>query len=444
MSDALPIPPRPNLEQYKKLAKDFREACRSNDPGAVRRWAARWLNSLSRQGTPDSEIPQDAAHEAARIEQRWRALKEKNENAARGTLSAAQLFIAREHGFASWTRFARHVLEVTQSNSPVSAFEAAAGAIVTGDAQTLRNLLDANPGLVRQRSTREHRSTLLHYVSANGIEDFRQKTPQNIVEITNMLLDAGADVNATSEAYGGGSTTLGLAATSIHPERAGVQVALLQTLIDRGATYDPPGAGAAARNIVNGCLANGQLNSARFFADLGASLNLEAAAALGRVDVLATYFGDGEDARRPDEQEAASAFLYACGYGSLSAAEYLLDRGVDVAARNSDGQTALHWANYGPHLDVVRMLLERGAPINVLDGRFHAAPLDMALWTWQHTDDRSQRERCYEAVALLAQAGAELDPDHWRNPGEPSSPILEKINSDARMQAALRGQIPGQ
>jgi hypothetical protein len=26
-------------------------------------------------------------------------------------------------------------------------------------------------------STRAHRSTLLHYISANGVEDFRQKTP---------------------------------------------------------------------------------------------------------------------------------------------------------------------------------------------------------------------------------------------------------------------------
>ena len=57
---------------------------------------------------------------------------------------------------------------------------------------------------------REHRSTLLHYVSANGVEDFRQKTPANIVEITRLLLKAGADVNAESESYGGRSTTLGL------------------------------------------------------------------------------------------------------------------------------------------------------------------------------------------------------------------------------------------
>ena len=48
MSDALPLPPRPNLEQYKKLAKDFQHACKSGDPGAIRDWAARWAETLAR------------------------------------------------------------------------------------------------------------------------------------------------------------------------------------------------------------------------------------------------------------------------------------------------------------------------------------------------------------------------------------------------------------
>jgi len=39
MSDALPLPPRPNLEQYKKLAKDLQHACKPGDPGAIRDWA---------------------------------------------------------------------------------------------------------------------------------------------------------------------------------------------------------------------------------------------------------------------------------------------------------------------------------------------------------------------------------------------------------------------
>ena len=117
----------------------------------------------------------------------------------------------------------------------VSRFEAAADAIVSGDVATLKRLLREDPKLIRAISTREHGATLLHYVSANGVEGYRQKTPKNIVAIAEMLLNAGAEIDATANVYGGGCTTLGLAATSIHPERAGVQEALLQTLLDHGA-----------------------------------------------------------------------------------------------------------------------------------------------------------------------------------------------------------------
>jgi ankyrin repeat protein len=423
MSDALPLPLHPEIGEYKKLAKEFQEACRSKDPDVIRQWFA----SLARQ-TPE------------RIEQRWRKFQENDEQAARCALSAVQFFIAREHGFASWPRFARHVQEMARADSPVAAFETAADAIVSGNAQGLRKLLDTHPGLTRKRSTREHRSTLLHYVSANGVEDFRQKTPNNIVELTNLLLDAGADVHATSDAYGGGCSTLLLVATSIHPERAEVQIPLLQTLLDRGATFASPRAHAARGSIVNECLANGQINAARFFADLGAPLDLEGAAALGRLDVLRTFFAP--ERQKPDQQELESAFLYACGCGSRAAAEFLLERGVDLAARNSDGQTALHWANYGAHLDVIKLLLERGAAVNGKDDRFHAAPIDMALWTWQNSAQKDARDRCYEAIALLVRAGAKLDPDHWKNPGEDGSLMLEKIDSDTRMKAALRGETP--
>jgi hypothetical protein len=70
------------------------------------------------------------------------------------------------------------------------------------------------------RSMREHGAGLLHYVSANEVEGYRQRTPRNIVEISELLLKAGADVRAAANVYGRGSTTLGLTATSLHPERA--------------------------------------------------------------------------------------------------------------------------------------------------------------------------------------------------------------------------------
>ena len=120
MSDALPLPPGPNLEQYKKLAKDFRKACESADPDAILQWAARWLDSLALAGTPHPPPRRDGAQEAERIAQRWRKFRDNYEHAAECALSAAQFFIAREHGFASWPKFASHVQEVARAGSPVS------------------------------------------------------------------------------------------------------------------------------------------------------------------------------------------------------------------------------------------------------------------------------------------------------------------------------------
>jgi hypothetical protein len=47
----------------------------------------------------------------------------------------------------------------------------------------------------------------------------RQRTPANAPAIAQLLLERGADPNASCRLYGGGSTTLGLLLTSIHPRK---------------------------------------------------------------------------------------------------------------------------------------------------------------------------------------------------------------------------------
>jgi len=433
MSDALSLPPRPNLEQYRKLARDFQHACRSSDSGAVRAWAARWAETTARlkglKITPD--VRRNIEVEAQRIEHRWHKFQETNERAARCTLADAQFFVARGHGFASWPKFASHLKALARANSPVSRFEAAADAIVSGDLTTLEKLLSENPELVRARSTRAHRSTLLHYVSANGVEDFRQKTPKNIIAITSLLLEAGADVNAESDAYGGRSTTLGLTATSWHPENAGVQLPLMDLLIGHGAIIDGPDGGSA----VNGCLHNGRGEAAEFLASRGARLDLEGAAGVGRLDVVKSLFQDTKP------QQLKAGFAWACEFGRTSVVDFLLQSGMEPDAKlKHDGQTGLHWAALGGHLETVRLLLERGAPVDAKDESYGGTPLGWALYGWGgRTEDRGAY---YEVVTLLARAGAELDPQ-WYEDDEDRRRAVERLRSDPRMQAALRGEMPG-
>jgi len=440
MLDALP--PRPSLEQYKKLAKDFQHACKSHDPGAVREWAARWADTLARlQGqaiTPEAR--RKIGWVAEQVERQWRKIQQSNEQAARSTLAGAQFFIARCHGFAGWPKFAKHLEGLARANSPVSRFESAVDAIVSGDIAALEKLLRDHPELVRARSTRAHRSTLLHYASANGVEEFRQKTPGNIVEIAKMLLEAGADVNAESDAYGGRSTTLGLTATSCHPEAAGVQIALMETLIGRGAIIDGPDGGSG----VNGCLHNGRGEAAEFLANRGARLDLEGAAGVGRLDVVQTFFNDDGALKPPATREQTiDGFAWACEFGRANVVDLLLRRGVKIDARlKHNGQTGLHWAAHGGHVDTVKLLLEFRAPVDARDTSFDGTPLAWALYGWGNSPANPRRGDYYETVALLVRAGAKLDAQWFEEDDEERRRAVRRLHSDPRMQAALSGKIP--
>ena len=267
--DVLPLPPRPDLQQYKKQAKQLSKACKARGQDGVREWAAQWM----------------AAAGDRFVEFAWDRLS----SSGKCALSDAQFVIARAYGFLSWPKFARHIDDLERANVTVGAFEAAADAIVAGDLATLKELLRDDPSLVHARSTREHRSTLLHYVAANGVENYRQKTPPNAVQIAETLLNAGAGVDAVADMYGGNATTLGLAATSIHPLRAGVQNALIDVLLERGAQLDWPSGAGRNVSIVTGCLANGRGEAAEHLALRGAVLDLESASGVGRLDVVRRF-----------------------------------------------------------------------------------------------------------------------------------------------------------
>jgi hypothetical protein len=451
MSDALPLPPRPSLEHYKKRAKEFVKICNSGDRDALRAWATEWIEALVKLYDLDITLPRDGHRAYTPAEIRYRIERTvdrvaKHLNASsqpsRGacTLAQAQLALAREHGFASWPKFANHVERLAQAHPTISAFEAAVDAIVGGDLPTLEKLLSKNPTLVRARSTREHRSTLLHYVSANGVEDFRQKTPKNIVEITKLLLKAGADINAESDAYGGRSTTLGLTATSCHPEAAGVQLPLMDLLIEHGAIIDGPDGGSA----VNGCLHNGRGEAAEYFASRGARLDLEGAAGVGRLDVVKGYFQDEASLKQPaTQQQMQDGFAWACEFGRTSVVAFLLQKGLAVDARlKHDGQTGLHWAAFGGHTDTVKLLLERGAPVDAKDESYGGTPMGWALYAWGNgPESTADRGRYYEVVALLVRAGARFDPQ-WYEDDEDRRRAVTKMRSDPHMLAALRGQMP--
>jgi ankyrin repeat protein len=442
MSDALPLPPRSSLEHYKKRAKQLVKLLRSGDRGELRAWLTEWVETLAQLYKLEIAFPREVDAEERRLDiERTAGRVFKRLDAidpSSCTLAQAQFAIAREHGFASWTKFTHHIEGLARRQSEVSEFEAAVAAIVTGNLEALDSLLRTNPELAKARSMREHRSTLLHYVSANGVEDFRQKTPKNIVEIAKRLLDAGADVNAESDAYGGRSTTLGLTATSYHPEAAGVQIPLMELLIDRGARLED----ADRQSIVNTCLHNGRGRAAEFLAARGARLDLEGAGGVGRLDFVQTFF-EANGRLKPSAafQQMKDGLAWACEFGRTEVVRFLLEADQRSGSRISQsGHDGLHWAAFSANLDLVTLLLQHGTPVDAKDERHHGTPLGWALYGWHNPPSAIRPLEYYKVVALLVQSGATPDPAWFEAvPNHLGAP--NKIQSDPRMLAALRGEI---
>lgn len=392
--ESRPLLPHRTWKQYEDYAQGLLAAAASSDAGAIPAFAARWVDDYAEEeaeaqgrlrGRPVTPQLREMARreELDRIEKK---IRESDLGKTSPSLANAQRLVARAFGFDEWSVFAGHAEALQNTQSSEARFEAAADAIVTGDIVTVKRLLSEDPQLIQARSQRAHHAPLLHYVAANGIEGFRQRSPQNIVEIAKLLLEAGADVNAESNAYGGGSTALGLVAASVHPERAGVQEPLMQILLDHGAVLDVPGVAGNRHTAIEGCLRNGRPIAARFLGARGAALNLETAAGIGRLDLIRNYFTeDGKLAPQATREQLQRGFLWACMFGFADVVDFLLDRGADLRDRADIGATGLHWAVGGGHLEIVRFLLSRGAPLeekNVWDG----TALEHCGWAFVNAD----------------------------------------------------------
>jgi hypothetical protein len=165
-------------------------------------------------------------------------------------------------------------------------------AVITGNTSLLDTLLTATPALIPMRSVSDHHATLLHYLAANGVADVLQVSPSNAVEIAEVLFAHGAKADEICDAYGTKyATTMDLLVSSIHPASAGVQGALVRTLLAHGAKVDGiTGDGSPMRTA----LLFGYPECVRVLSEHGAqSDNIVFAAATGRTDLLSKMLAHG-------------------------------------------------------------------------------------------------------------------------------------------------------
>jgi ankyrin repeat protein len=291
-------------------------------------------------------------------------------------LDDAKLVTARSHAFERWDELAAFTDRAT-SDGGIARFETAADALVAGDRDVLEALLREDPALTGARSARRHGATLLHYVAANGVEGWRQRTPSNAVEIARLLLDAGADVNALADMYDAKCTTLSMLVSSSPPADARLQLPLAELLAERGAALETPGSPWNAAVLT--ALAFGFLDTARALAARdGRVRDIAVAAGLGLLGDTARLLPSA------DAERQRAALVLACMHGHLRVAQLLLDAGVDPSQYNPEGfhahSTPLHQAVWSNHEPVVRLLVERGARPDMRDLIYDGTPFDWAVY----------------------------------------------------------------
>lgn len=299
------------------------------------------------------------------------------------TADDARLAVARWYDYLDWPALEAHVIDGLEAESPVARFEAAVEAVVGGDLDTLGAQLAADPRLVHARSSRlthfdphVHRATLLHYVAANGVEGHRQRTPPHVVDVARTLLEAGADPDSLADLYGGQCTTMSLLVSSAHPARAGVQVALVDTLVAFGASVEAHGAGPWTSPLQT-ALTFGFRDAAAALVRHGARVDTVAlAAGLNRLEAVERLLPSSSSADRH------RALALAAQLGHATIVSRLLDAGEDPDRYNPPGAhahaTPLHHAALHGHLEVVRQLVERGARTDLRDTVHQATPLGWA------------------------------------------------------------------
>jgi hypothetical protein len=343
------LPSSPNLDHLKYQAKDLLKGHQLRTPEAMQR---------IREFHPRFHHAGDVSIAEAKL-----------------TLSDAHLAIAREYGFPSWTRLKAHIEKSAHADLQPPhheriadpAFSRAVELLDSGDADGLHAHLNHHPGLVHQRVLFEggnyfSNPSLLEFAAENPIR--HGSLPSSIVQVAKVILDAGGKADSASI-----ESTLTLVCSGKVPRECNVQVPLIDLLCDYGA--DPNSSMLPA-------LVHGELEAVVALIRRGAKIDLTLSAATGRTQAVRQLLQSASD------EDRHRALALAAQHGHAEIVRLLLDAGEDPNRYNPMGchshSTPLHQAVLYGHEAVVRLLVERGAKLDIKDILFQGTPLGWAKY----------------------------------------------------------------
>ena len=287
------LPSGANLEQLKKQAKDLLKAHHSADPEAIRRI--------------------QASHP------RWSGASASQICATRLSLSDAQLVIAREYGFASWPKLKTHLDAIAlETADPIELLKKA---FAKDDAALFRKLL------ARHADLKEKINEPVAAFDAPLITRVRSRA------MLDVLLEAGADINAKSCWWAGGF----------------------------------------------GLLHDAKSDLAAYAIQRGAFVDVHAAARLGLIKRLQELIAADSGLVHAPGGDGQTPLHFA---STIEIAEFLLNHGADINARDVDHESTPAQYMVRDRQEIARYLVQRGCKTDLL---MAAALGDARLVHW-HLD----------------------------------------------------------
>ncbi|KAH9056837.1 ankyrin [Lactarius vividus] len=233
------------------------------------------------------------------------------------------------------------------------------------------------------------------------------------VGIARLLLERGVDVNARNKSK----------TTPLHSAALKGMLEIVQVLLDYGAIADAKNdEGKTPLHLVSqrDYYGNG-VGIARLLLERGVDVNarnkskttpLHSAAFNGRLEIVQVLldYGAIADAENDDGEtplDRASQGNYYSGADGASIARLLLERGVDVNARNKSKNTPLHSAAFNEMLEIVPVLLDYGA-IADAENDEGETPLNLVLQERLHNSCTSEVSFS-DIVRLLLAHGVDVN-----------------------------------
>jgi ankyrin repeat protein len=350
------LPERPSLDQLRRRAKELRDAVRAGEPSALNRFA--------------SHLAVPTSGEAV-------------------TLAAAQVVIAREHGFASWPRLKaavdakvapdlgelvddflvasttgkdKRAARLLAADRRIATYDISTAAVL-GDLATMQELLADDPGAAVRPDDRRNWPPLL-YACHSRWHRIDPSRAESLLQLVWLLLDTGASANSNnglpsregyrSALYGAAGIADNPAVTSLllrhganpdddeslyhaaqHPD-----LACLRVLLGHGARVDGTNAFAAAITPGNA---------------VGVRLMIESGGDPGRP----VRQGSAPDGHLADM--CVNPLPMAVAECGVDVVDLLLAAGADPDAPGLDHRSSIRRAVRRGNLEVARLLRKYGA-----------------------------------------------------------------------------------